>query len=95
MLCGVARRSAFLARGADLYGRFLRPGGALRKKTVLLLAILESYGPTARQTDRSPGSAGFVAFALTAPFQGLASALALLVTAPFLVPLQIVLRDGS
>lgn len=95
LLCRLATRTTFLARGADLYGRFLRPGGALRKKTVLLLAILESYGPTARHTDRSPGAVGLLPFALGASLHGLASGAALLLTAPFLLPLQALLRDGK
>ena len=56
LLCSWARRSRPTARAADFYGRLFRPAGALRRKLVLLLAILESYGPTAAVTDRAPWS---------------------------------------
>lgn len=50
-LLGVARRHPWLTRMADAYGRFFRPRGLLRKKLVLLLAILESCHPSHKMLD--------------------------------------------
>ena len=91
LLCRWVAGPAFFGRGADFYGRIFRPSGELRKKLVLLLAILESYGGTAAVTDTSPGSAGFVPFAGSMLVQGTLSVLALFVTLPVLMPLHLVL----
>lgn len=42
MLVRAARRGPVSLRCADMYARFFRPGGALRRKLVLFLAIAES-----------------------------------------------------
>ncbi len=95
LLCSWARRSRPTARAADFYGRLFRPAGALRRKLVLLLAILESYGPTAAVTDRAPGPRGFWAFCVQMIFHGLGSVLALAIGLPLLLPLQLVLGGGD
>ncbi len=51
LLVTVARLSPVLAQPADAYARFFRPRGLLRKKLVLLLAILESCYPSHQQVD--------------------------------------------
>ena len=95
VLCRWARGPRLVARGADFYGRLFRPSGALRKRLVLLLAILESYGPTAEVTDRSPGAPGFFRFVASAAGVGLVSAAALAFSAPLLLPLQLLLRGSD
>jgi hypothetical protein len=53
-LVAVASRSPRLTRLADGYARVFEPRGALRKKLVLLLALLESSAPLHRVIDRAP-----------------------------------------
>lgn len=43
-----------LTQIADAFGRFFVPGGSLRKKLVLLLALLETSAPSCEQTDLVP-----------------------------------------
>lgn len=77
-LTAVARRGPGMARLVDAWSVVLARDGTLRRKLVLLLAILESSGETSSRVDRpDPGSvAGFFAgmalraagFALTLAF---------------------------
>ena len=56
-LLQLASGGATMARIADSFAAPIAPGGALRKKLVLLLAILESRGASASRVDRAvPGS---------------------------------------
>jgi hypothetical protein len=56
-LCGVARGGPRLARIADSYAAVCARGSVLRRKLVLLVAILESRGSTAAALDTAvPGS---------------------------------------
>lgn len=50
-LTRVARINPTLARSADAYARLFAPGSLLRKKLVLLLAILETCAPSYRLLD--------------------------------------------
>src|SRR5512136_1723937 len=51
MLTQIAGVNPFLTGLADSYARFFCKSATLRKKLVLLLAILESCGPTCRCFD--------------------------------------------
>lgn len=54
----IARRGGVFARWIDAYCALFRPGGALRRKLVLLSAILEHVAPASDHFDRvPPGSA--------------------------------------
>jgi hypothetical protein len=66
-LVGVARCGGLLTRAADAHARRFAPAGLLRRKLVLLLALLETDARSHERVDRvSPGSrAGFL-FALGA-----------------------------
>jgi len=46
-LLGVARRGRLAARAADGYARLFRPYSGLRRRLILLLAILENTPPSA------------------------------------------------
>jgi hypothetical protein len=87
MLQSLARRGVLRAALADTYARFFAPGGALRRRLVLLLAILES-GPLAQAFEPpEPGTArAFVELI------GLAARFALLLPAALIVvgPLHVV-----
>lgn len=54
-LTRVARWRPLAAFAADAYARFFAPRGALRKKLVLALAILETSPPFFREFERPPG----------------------------------------
>lgn len=54
-LLGFARRHHLFARTADSYASLFFPGAVLRKKLVLLLAILETSPPYYRTIDQAPG----------------------------------------
>src|SRR6185503_7637567 len=57
----IARGGPWPARAMDAYSRAFQPGGLLRRKLVLLLAILESRSPPAEAIDQpSPGSSAGV-----------------------------------
>ena len=49
---GLARRNVFFTRVADAYCAIFHPHGVLRRKLILLLAILEHAPPTATLFDR-------------------------------------------
>ena len=54
LLIAVARQHRFLARVADAYARFFASRSALRKKLVLLLAVLETSAPSYVWLDDVP-----------------------------------------
>ncbi len=57
LLLTVGRRGGVLLRPLDGYARLFRPASPLRKRLVLLLAILESWGPSSERLERfEPGS---------------------------------------
>ena len=55
-LVRAARRGGGWARAADVHARFFAPGGWLRRKLVLLLALLETDGPGRRWVDEVESS---------------------------------------
>jgi len=81
---GIARRAPWLTRAMDAHSRVLANGGLLRRKLVLLLALLETKSPPAEELDApTPGStAGMLLrmawLALVFAFIVVASAIALL-----------------
>lgn len=62
LLVSIARAGALPARLADAHARVFRKAGLLRRKLVLLLALLESHADTAGDVDApTPGGPnGFV-----------------------------------
>lgn len=74
-LC-LARRGSFFTRSADAYCALFHPGGALRRKLVLLMAILENSRTTYTQFDIVPSKHPLQTF-LNLAFQGISFALAL------------------
>jgi hypothetical protein len=71
----------------DAYARFFAPYGALRKKLVLLLAILETSPPFFRELDRPPG--GRLAQALRVGARLLVFIPALVVGVTVLLPVRL------
>jgi NADH dehydrogenase len=84
----LARQSIVLTHLADTYCVVFHRNGALRRKLILLLAILEHTAPTANRFDRSTnrGSISVTAHLLRA---GLVFGLSLIVATILFLPLQI------
>jgi hypothetical protein len=94
-LMTVAQWHPVAALVADAYARFFAPYGPLRKKLVLLLAILETSPRFFRELDRPPGG-GRVAEALRVSARLLVFILALVVGVIVLLPVRLLTRrpDG-
>ena len=87
---------SLLARGADLYARILRPNAWLRRKLILVLALVEAHGSDAPILG-TPGSSGPVAFFAGAVLRGTLSVMALAFSLPILGLSHLVLghREGT
>jgi hypothetical protein len=59
-LVGFARRRPLSTRLADSFARVFAPSSLLRRKLVLLLAILETASPTCHVIDRPPSRSRMV-----------------------------------
>jgi hypothetical protein len=96
LLLKLAVLHPLLTRTADIYSRFFRPASAVRKRLVLLLALLESWAATAGMLD-STRRTGFVRFVIVLLADAGLSAVLLIVAAPFLLPAQLLsgARSGS
>ena len=94
LLVGLARRGPLMARLADTYAVLFYKHGLLRRKLVLLLAILESYGKTAPLIDRTGGHSLF-AFLAIAAMKGIAFAAFAMVAIAVITPLRLVAGGGS
>ena len=68
-----ASKSVFRARTADGYARLFDPHGPLRRKLVLMLAILECTPPVHRRLDAPPAS-GLLASLVLLKLYGLRAA---------------------
>jgi hypothetical protein len=85
-LVAAARLHPTATRLADAYAAFARPGGTLRKKLVLLVAVLEACAPDALRIDEPsapPGVGVWVALAAAVAAGGLTLAAAAAVFAPW------------
>ena len=89
----LARRSGLLARALDARARILAPGSLLRRKLVLVLAILETSAETEAAVD-TPTHSGPVGLGLHLVGLGLAFG-CLFVVGLLLSPLALVLGGGA
>lgn len=78
----------FLARGADLYARLLRPDALLRRKLICLLALAEVHGSEAPIYSATVGTAMW-RFGLGAAAKGVASAVSLLLALPVFASVRV------
>ncbi|HLH42018.1 MAG TPA: hypothetical protein VKV74_03450 [Bryobacteraceae bacterium] len=87
-LVEVAARGALWTRLADSYARIFRPNSLLRKKLILVLALLECSPPSFERLDRVPagGFAGAVLRLIAASVRFLA---ALIVGAALFGPVRL------
>ncbi len=90
-LLGFAARSPVFTKLADSYARLFAPASSLRKKLILLLAILES-SPAGRQFLERADSSSRSVIVLKALTRGLLFVLSVLLATIALVPFQLVLR---
>jgi len=90
LLLHLARMHRLTARLVDSYSALLRPRGVLRKKLVLLLAILETCPPYCDAIEQvRPRPLPWVLIALT--LRGLLAVIVTIVAVAILLPLQLVL----
>jgi len=98
LLVRVARKHPVLTRLADSHARMFAPTGLLRKKLVLLLAILETSAPSCHLID-AVDSGGKLAFFTRLAVKGTAFAISVAAGTIILLPVQMVMaleqrRDG-
>jgi NADH dehydrogenase len=91
LILKLARRSPFFTRMADAYSRFFRPDTTARKKLAYLVAILEVSTPYFRYYDTADGP-GKLGFLVKAGLKGAGLAFHLLISALFLLPIQILAK---
>ena len=89
LLLKLAKLRPLFTRTADGYSRFFRPTSSVRKRLAYLAAILEVSPPYFRFYDSADGE-GKVGFFLKAAIRGAGLAFHLLLSFPFLFPLQII-----
>ena len=79
-----------LTRVADIYSRFFSSGSVVRRRLVMLLALLESDAVSIERLD-FPTCGGLAGFVLGMGVRGLVSLLLLLPALLILLPLQVLL----
>ena len=93
-LVALARGAPWLARAMDVHARVFANGSLLRRKLVLLLAILESRSPSAEALDApTPGSR--TGMFLRLAWLAAVFALTLLVGAVLLLPVRLACACGG
>lgn len=85
----LARSNKLTARAADAYCGLLHRRGALRRKLILLSALLEHAAPTSNAFDKVVSRGGLLTFLSLAGY-GVASGLSLLLGAAILLPAKLV-----
>ena len=93
ILLAVASVNPWLTRAMDIYSRFFYPHSGLRKRLILLLAILESWAPSYERLDRRKGNEGLSLIVISLLVNGLLAASLLLLAVPIMLPLQLLFRN--
>jgi hypothetical protein len=91
LLVSLARTNRTVTQLVDSYARIFAPASTLRKKLVLLLAILETCPPSCELIDAIDGSRLGLLFRLVA--RGTIAVVSLLIGTAFLLPTQLVLSS--
>jgi len=89
-LLNLALLHPFFTHIADIYSRFFRSDSIVRKRLVLLLAILESWAPSYKNLDNS-GANSKAVFFISMLFRGVFMVSALVLSAVTLFPIQIIM----
>jgi hypothetical protein len=90
LLVRVAGAHPTLTRLADSHARIFAPKGLLRKKLVLLLAILETSAPSYHLIDAVDGR-GLIPLIFRLVFKGIAFVVSAVAGAIFFLPFQMIL----
>ncbi len=90
----LARKGRLLSHCADAYCAIFHRAGVLRRKLVVLAAVLEHTSPANEAFDRSP-SRGAVRAVLSIVLQGCSSGLALLIGSLVLLPASLICKIGG
>ena len=88
LLLALARLNTLFTRAVDVYSRFFAPASTLRRRLVLLLAIIECNAATAARLER-PDHAGLAGFILGMTWRSAWLAVLLLVATLLLLPVQL------
>lgn len=91
ILLKLAGLTPLLTRSADAYSRFFRSNSTIRKKLAYLMAVLDVSPPYFRYYD-SAGIGGKFGFLVKGGLLGLGLFFHLLLTTPFLLPLQVLAK---
>lgn len=94
MLVKIARGNPAATRVIDAYARVFRPSALVRKKLVLLVAILESCAPSHSDLD-SPDSASIPWLFLKSIERSLTFALLVVVASVVILPLELAARGAA
>jgi hypothetical protein len=94
MLVRLGTRNTVLTRACDGFARFFHPGALLRRKLVLLLALLETRGDAGAVLD-SPSVGSRAGFVLGLAGRGAVFAILLLAATVVLLPARLVLGRGT
>jgi hypothetical protein len=94
LLVPLARISPWNTKAIDTYARVFRRSSLVRKKLVLLLAILETCAPTYAYLD-SPDPTSRAVFFLRSLQRGLMFSLICLIAAVVLFPLELMVRASA
>jgi hypothetical protein len=94
LLTGLAARHALATKICDAYARFFSPQCVLRKKLVLLLAILELTPPYYRDIDAVAARSRLMLFAAVVG-KGATLAFCLVLAVPVLLPLQLLSKVAA
>jgi len=89
-LLNLALLHPFFTHIVDIYSRFFRSDSIVRKRLVLLLAILESWAPAYKKLDNS-GANSKTVFFISMLFRGVFMVSAVLLSAVTLYPIQIIM----
>jgi len=90
LLLNLALLHPFFTHIADIYSRFFRADSTVRKRLVLLLAILESWAPAYKNLDDS-GTNSKALFFISMLFRGVFMVLTLLLSVVTLLPIQVIM----
>ena len=88
LLLSLGRKHPILTRAVDVYSRFFAPASALRRRLIMLLAIIECNAPTAARLEQ-PDHAGMAGFIIGMTWRSVLLAVMLLLTTLTLLPVQL------
>lgn len=87
-------RNTFFARLVDSYASFFYKGSIIRKKIILLLAILESCSPSYRQFE-APDSSNWIVLSFTLFLKGIIFAFNLFIAVVLFMPIRFMVSIRS